>query len=484
MAKRKAPVTPSLLESASRGGDINEGGIAFQAAVVMGHIPRWIAMEGFTSMIREAIFDAEAKFFVPGRGYVKEAIEVKDHSLAPAEFWAEIDRFKQVEAGSPGSYEWFTLASTGLSENLHPLRNSLRRVRDPYGFYRDDPTIFGNSYAEYVQVVRQLGRRDDDAAFLFGRVLLQDDLSLNRVHGKAVFKQELFDHLPEQRDVSDRILEDIYAHLDVFLQSRRNQTITRREVEEHLRERVPAERRQPPQPVRLFTAKDDTAVDTRVIHFAWAPFFGGDARDIPYPEPEIWNEQLVGALRATKAWIVEHRDVRRVRLDGARRLSPAVAIGFVFSAVAGFAVDMVNRGAIWPTDAHETSDTPAYPLTVGGSFESVRGERLIVTVGIFREIVNDVEADLDRLGLAALPTLHIHGAQAIVSPQQLNRIVRDMKGHISQAQRLTGARQIDLFLAGPAPLALFLGHRLNATANIQCYEQVQSGQYVPTCYLS
>ena len=100
------------------------------------------------------------------------------------------------------------------------------------------------------------------------------------------------------------------------------------------------------------------------------------------------------------------------------------------------------------------------------------------------DIVKDVEADLNRLGLASLPTLNIHSAQAIQSPRQLNAIVREIKDRISRAQHLTSARRIDLFLAGPAPLALFLGHRLNAAANIQCYEQVKSGQYVPTCYLT
>ena len=483
MAKRKTS-TPSLLESASRGGDINEGGITFQAAIVMEYIPCWLAIEGFTSMIREAIFDAEAKFFVPSHGFVKEAIEVKDHSMTPAEFWAEIDRFKEVDAGSPGSYEWFTLACTGLSDGLHPLRHGLRRVRDPYGFYHDDRGIFDNSYADFVRVVHQQGRTDEDAAFLFRRVLLQDDLSLNRVHGKAVFKQALNDHLPYHQDLPDRILENIAACLGTFVQSRRNQTITRKELEAQIREPVPADRRPPPSPIHLFTAKDATIPDNQALHFSWAPFFGGEARDIPYPAPEVWNKQLVGELQATKTWIQEHRDERRIRVDGARRLSPAVAIGFVFAAVTGFAIDLVNRGDIWPTDAYATPDTPAYPLEVGGSFERVSGNHLVVTVGILRDIVTDVEADLPRLGLEAFPTLHLHGTQGIQSPQQLDHIVREVKRLISRALRVTGAQRIDLFLAGPAPLAVVLGHRLNATASIQCYEQVKSGQYAPTCYLS
>ncbi len=333
-------------------------------------------------------------------------------------------------------------------------------------------------------MVRQQGRTDEDAAFLFQRVLLQDDLSLNRAHGKAVFKQALNDYLPYHQDLPDRILEDITTRLGTFVQSRRNQVMTRKELEAQLHEPVPADRRPVPSPIRLFTAKDDAMPDNRIIYFAWAPFFGGETRDIPYPAPEVWNERLVGELQATKAWILKHRDLRRVRLDGARRLSPAVAVGFVFSAVSGFAIDLVHRRDVWPTDVFASPDTPAYPLTICGSFDQISGKRLVVTVGILRDIVADVAVDLSRLGLNALPTLHIHGTQGIQSPEQLDRIVREVKGHISQALRTTGARTIDLFLAGPAPLAVALGHRLNATASIQCYEQVNSGQYVRTCFLT
>jgi len=229
---------------------------------------------------------------------------------------------------------------------------------------------------------------------------------------------------------------------------------------------------------------NDVEPDARVIRFAWVPFFGGEKRDVPYPPTQVWNERLVRELEETKAWILEHRGIRRVHVDGSRRLSAAVAIGFVFSAVAGFTVELVNRGEIWPTDVYETPETPAYSLDLRGSFERVQGARLVVTIGIIRDIVNDVERNLDSLELSGMPTLHLHGAQAIQSPRQLDQIVRKLKAYISRAQTLTGARNVDLFLAGPAPLALFLGHRLNATACIQCYEQTYSGNYVPTCILS
>lgn len=481
MTKKGKKQTPSLLESESRGGDINEGGISFQASVTMAHMPRWLAMEGFSLMIREGIFDTEAQFYVPGKGFAKEAIESKDHSVTPAEFWEEIARFQTVDAGSPGSYQWFTLASTGLSDALHPIRNSLRRIREPYGFYQHDPVILDNSYQEYVQQVERLGKTKADADFLFHRVLIEDDWNRNNRHAMAIFQRAFYDNLSHYQELRVSVVDDIYAHLGTFIQGRRAQPITRLEIEDKIRERLPEQAHSPVTPVKLFTAIDATPPVGYPIYFSWERFFGGAER--VYPPAEEWHTQLLTELRETKDWIQRHRAIRHIQLDGNRRLSTSVAIGFVFSAVSGFSIDMSNRGETWSTRAHPKAETPPYPVKISGSYETTRGERLVVTVGIFRDIVKDVEAGLGRHGLGAMPTLHLHGDEAVQSPYQLNLLVRELKDKISRALHQTGARRIDLFLAGPAPLGLFLGHRLNATASIQCYEQINSGQYISTCYL-
>lgn len=473
--------TPSLLDDAARGGDINEGGISFQAGVVMAHIPRWLAMEGFSAMIREAMFDAEAQFFVPDRHLVKEAIEVKDHPVTPSEFWVEIDQFRHVDAGSPGSYEWFTLASAGLSESLHPIRNSLRRIRDPYGFYQNDPVILDVSYRQYVERVKRLGKTEEEADFLFRRVLIQDDLVEIRNHSKGVFIQKLNTYLPYHREMPGYVIDNIYTHLGAFIQTRRAQPISRMEIEAKVREQIPEKYQPPIPPIRLFTATDATSPDLSQLHLAWKPFFGGSERI--YPPPKVWDEQMLSELRETRNWILTQRNTRRIRLDGTRRLSTSVAIGFIFSAVAGFVIDMVNRSEVWATDAYADNTTPSYQLEVKETDAKSSSDHLVVSIGLPREIVADVETNLAQLGLVDSPALHIYGPQPVISAQQLNRIVWEIKILISRALSRTGAHHIDLFMAGPAPLALFLGHRLNATATIQCYEQTGTGEYVPTCRL-
>lgn len=473
---------PSLLERQSRGGDIGEGGINFQADVVLSMIPRWLRMEGFTSMVRESMGDAEAKFFAPGHGYKKEFIEVKDHQINPAEFWQEIERFKQMEQGVDGEFQWFTLASAGLHKDLHPLANSLRRIRDPYDFY-EDSQIFKNSYDDYRARVTGLGKTGEDADFLFRKVLILGDLSLARDTGKALFKHSLNENLPYHRDFSDRTLDEIYTELSTFVRGRRNQTVTRNEIEASLRARIPAQFQPSVFPIRVHTAINDieTDADSTALRFEWSEFFAGENRN--YPTPEDWNEQMIEELLETKKWILERRSTRRIFLTGNRRLSTSLAIGSIFSAVAGFSVEMQQRAEqVFSTDSHAAPETPDYQIQ-SQRLGNEKGDRLTVSIGIIRNIVPEVDEYLQKQGLDDLPRLHIKGDAPITSPQQANLVTGKIKNLISENVVRSGAKQIDLFIASPAFLALFLGHRLNATAPVQCYERVAASQYVPTCLL-
>ena len=183
--------------------------------------------------------------------------------------------------------------------------------------------------------------------------------------------------------------------------------------------------------------------------------------------------------------MLENRSTRGIRLSGNRRLSASVAFGAVFSAVAGFTIDMIGReGAVWPTDAHARPDTPAYALVHTDKPATAKSEDLVVSIGVPRDISRDVESALPALGLAAAPAMHLSGNAPIVSADQANAVVAEVKQRIAEAIRETHAKSVHLFIAGPAFVALLLGHRLNATAPVQCYEWVGSGAYVPTCLLN
>jgi len=142
---------------------------------------------------------------------------------------------------------------------------------------------------------------------------------------------------------------------------------------------------------------------------------------------------------------------------------------------------MEYREEVWATDAHPTQETPVYPLAhqmIGGT-----GTRLVVSIGILRDIIPEVEANLEKYGLTGEPLLHIRGEQPITSPQHANNAVGSIKKLIANNLVCIGGKEIHLFFAGPAHLALFLGHRLDATAPVTCYAWVSNGQYSKTFQL-
>ncbi|MCC6619353.1 MAG: SAVED domain-containing protein [Chloroflexi bacterium] len=467
---------PSLLEAQSRGGDIAEGGFTYQEAVTLAQLPRWLADDSFTELVREAMGDVEARFFVPGRGFMLELVEAKNHTLPPAKFWGEIARFRSLDQGCPGAYRRFSLVAPGLSPTLRPVADGLRRIRDPQRFYGDGP-ITDQSYHDWLAVVARAGHDEAEARFLFERVDIDDDFAALEKYGEGVFRQALTAQLPGYQDLSDRVLRDMHSHLATLLRSRRNQPIARRELEATLRDRIATPQRPAERPVILHTAASDDT--TAGVRFEWAEFFGGHGRD--YPPAGQWDARLLGELEETRRWIQRHRGMRRIALTGERRLSAALAIGAVFSAVAGFAIEIHHRGLIWATDAYPTAATPPYPLK--SSEPTGRGAHLVISIGILREIATEVEGVLPGLGLSGMPMLRLAGHEPVVSPDQANVLAGQIKAKIALALACAGSTQVDLFFAGPSPLALFLGHRLNAIAPVQCYEWTGPGRYVPTCRL-
>ena len=122
----------------------------------------------------------------------------------------------------------------------------------------------------------------------------------------------------------------------------------------------------------------------------------------------------------------------RIRLSGNRRLSASVAFGVVFSAVAGFTIDMIGReGAVWPTDAHARPETPAYAMVHTDRPATANPRNLVVSIGVSRDISGDVESALPALGLDATPAMHMSGNAPIVSADQANAVVAEIKRRIA-----------------------------------------------------
>lgn len=475
-----APKPLNLLSPEATGGDTADTGFTFQDALILAKLPGWLARDGFTSFAREAMLDAEAKIFVPGLGFRREGLEAKDYSLTPAVFWEEIDTFRRHDRDSPGTYQWFTLVGTGLSAELRPLANGLRRVRGAYGFYDPGSGVRDHSYQEYCERVEKLDKDEGVAHFLFEKVLIETDWSNLNGGAEGVFWQQLQAHLPAFRRYDVDTLHRIYQDLQSLLRARKGQEIARHEVETALAAAPAAGSAWSPKPVRVFTASGEEPGPDGAVRLEWSPFSGGDSRT--YPGPEVWQRDMVGQLATLKDWLLATHRPRRLRLLGTRRLSASLAIGSIFSAVAGFAVEMEYRdGVWWRTDAHASASEPAPACT--SALTGTQGDRLLVAIGVMRDVLGEVATFAATAGIRDQPMLHMMSDAPLTSAEQANALVQVIKRDVASALHRTGAGMIDLFLAGPAPLALFLGHRLNATAPVQCHERVAPGQYVPTCRL-
>jgi hypothetical protein len=107
MKEKKDNTGPSLIDPEAKGGDVAESGFKFQDNQIIAQVPIWLSQDGFIEMIREAMGDTEANFFVPGEGKIYEFIEYKNKKMIPSEFWPEIQRFFEMDQGAHGAYRKF-----------------------------------------------------------------------------------------------------------------------------------------------------------------------------------------------------------------------------------------------------------------------------------------------------------------------------------------------------------------------------------------
>src|SRR3990167_2897961 len=361
MTSNKDKITPSLLEPESRGGGIAEEGFTVQDKFILSRIPSWLSFEGFTSMIRESIGDCEAKFFTPEYGYQIELCEVKSYQLSPSEFWSEINRFHEIDTGSPNTYRWFTLVSAGVSDGIKPLINGLRRIRNPYAFYERQSGVIANSFNDYVEIVKKLGHDENMAKFLFNKVMIENIDNSASSSSESSFIKSLIDNFPQYNDLTHISLKNCHLHVADLVKDKKNRPITRNELEYMIDSNLSVQSSLCQKPVLIYTSNnEENASLTKQLEFDLEEFWGGNER--VYPSSEEWNNTVVLKLIETKKWLLQHRGSRRIHLTGNRRLSTSLAFGYVFSAVSGFNIDEEYRGKIWNTDAHANSTNIKYDL--------------------------------------------------------------------------------------------------------------------------
>ena len=470
----------SLSSPQATGGDIAEGGFQYQANLIIARIPNWLAQDGFTEMIRESLGDVEAKFFVPGRGFRREFIQYKNHRMTPSKFWSEIKHFQKMNQEASTSYQRLVLACTGVSDELGPTINGLRRVRDAYPFYDGAQQIQDASYDDFVKAVARLGKSKEMADFLFDKVDFDIDLTDAEDHPRELFRETLFQIYPVFDELLAKFSGAAYSRLVELVQPRKNQPIYRGELEEAVWKDIEPEYRADPS-IRIHTIHDDSDEGPEgCLQLNWKSCFGGRERN--FPPAEEWNRQVIGEIQSTREWLVSTQRSRRIHLSGHRRLSASIAIGSIFSAVSGFVIGMETKEGIWYTDDHPRANTPDYLWEQELHSDELTSE-MVIGISIKRKIANEVEQYLETMGCNG-SRLYLFSNDAILSAAHANRSVERAKQMIKESAAAVSAKKIHLFIAAPAQFALFLGHRLNAIGEIQCYEYQNTNVYVPTCLIS
>lgn len=467
----------SLLGSEATGGEIAERGLRFQDRMALARIPVWLAQSGFCQVIREALGDTEAKFFVPGRGSCREFNEYKNHRLTPSEFWPEIDRFLELETAHPNAYHAYRLVCTDLNDELRVICRALDRIRRALPFYDGVTSIEDGSLAEIAEKVVASARRDlDYVEFMFNKVYVDFEAPRQAELAYARWQIALEREMPECIGLNGSQVKAAWLSLGEILGSRTAEPIARADLIEGLQKALPEFAFPTLERTRLFTASEPESQWMKprsALTLPWMRFSGGQTR--AYPGANEWQAGLE-ELVETRDWILASGAPRTIRLQGTRRLSGSVALGATFAATGGFVVEVETRGDVLVTDQHAGATTSEYDWRVRSGGGSPADE-----IGIVISVKRDIEADVRGFlsGVCEIE-LSLYSSEAMGGADQINRAVELAKKQISLAVSRTQASVVHLFLAVPGPFALFLGHRLNATCTIQCYEYTGSGRYCPT----
>ena len=473
----------SVLNPKARGGDTAEGGFAFQDAFIVSMIPAWLADPRFTKMIRESLGDVEAIFFDPEKGERIAFTEFKNDYLTPVPFWKEVARFRELAEGAK-TFDRFALVCRGVSEQLAALVKQLRRVRETVPFYEMESVVQEESHQDLVESIEKAGGEKGDTGLLLGKADVDFEAPDAEGLQEALFAERLGAVFPETQDASGSKVKSAHAALTKLVASRRGRTVHRSELERALWDSLPEEVR-PASMKRLsicteheVCARAAMGHEVRSVPLRWARFFGGEDRN--FPDPSEWEELVAQATKLRK-WVDCEERPRRLVVTGHRRLSSSVALGSVFSAVAGFTLEVDFRGAPWCSDDHPApGDTVDWGVS---KHREASSSAVAVSIGLPRSIAADVESHLASSELESVPHLALHYGSPLPTAREANAAVATAKENVSLFLQETGATSIKLFVAVPSPFALFFGHRLNATAYVQCHEFHSERRYVETCTL-
>lgn len=464
---------PTLTDARGSGGLVAQSGFDYQLWEALAQLPGWLLQPAFEGFILEGLEDIEGRFFTPyaPESRVIDRFQAKEGSLTKTAIIEVLGNFMQYEESYPGTARVQTLVTPSLLAKLQWIAKDQTRIQKARPFYKPFATVTDASELKF--------RNDLIAEFghALGNFVAENvDFALRQctdVHtARLAFAQAMEAAFPAL-DSTHRRLKAAFDDLVTLANEHRGSHITRAQTLHVLQAALGASILDD-DPLQVHIRSDRDPKQPQMIEIDASAFAGGEAG---FPETSEWSA-LTTPLNQVADW-AHQGGHHRIRLSGSYRLSTAFAIGTAFRAARGFDLNFPVKGDWWRTDDYSQQEGAA----LGWQTQPATGlvdERLVIAVGVLRNPVQEV---VMTLGLSHQhEVLRLQLERAITSSHELRAAVSYIKGQVVQAVSTYRPNALEVFMVGPAALALALGHRWNALPPTQWYEfQAQSGMYQPTC---
>ena len=226
--------------------------------------------------------------------------------------------------------------------------------------------------------------------------------------------------------------------------------------------------------VSIATLTPDPLVARARYALDWVDRFDGpDAYAKRRPKPPATWQQLQADIEAIPSHLGA---ASHVAITGSLRQATAFTVGAALRMVTNTDVAIVQRGALWTSDA--PYPTPITPDATGHHLG--QGSDIAIAIQIATTISSDVLDFLhdQHLPVDQLIVLSPPGGprdNAVASPEDACALALGLRDAARRAVR--GPPRVHLFLAGPMGLSLLLGHRWNRVAPTTVYEDLAALSY-------
>lgn len=463
----------ALTDKKAMGGIIALEGHDYQVWDLMCRVPAWIANPTFEHVMYEGLEDFEARFFAPHspHGAVLDRFQAKQSVLPPTEATAVFAGFHKFDLDNPGTARVQTLVTPGLPATLAWMGRHIARVRNARPFY----TPFASVLAASDDLLRE--KFSSEFPGKLGEFMSDGvDVGLRSIpdaeHASGAFLAAFEKAFPSL-EVSTRATRRVFDDLESLVRRRPGEAldrgILRATMEAALGITLPL-----PPAFPLLIRSDRNGSDETMLEIDASGFAAP-----PYPARDAWDRDLKAPLESTARWLGIQRQ-GRVSVNGQYRLSTAVLIGRTFRSAAGFELEISTKDGYWATDDRPAQDAAPLPWVVKLPAVLAAGDRLVVSIGIFRDPIYALTAN----GTGPEAILSLQLSRALTSAKDTQASVGLIKRWVDEAVSRLRPKGIDLFYAGPGVLAVGLGHRWNGLPPTKLHEFLSAeNRYEPVLEL-